>query len=72
MPDQPMLYCSTCDEDEPHRSPEGERERQWLRELTGKDYVEDYWICARAGCRNIRYRWTGTTFDPPQRMPVFD
>ncbi|MFH8752378.1 hypothetical protein ACH4GK_24290 [Streptomyces rimosus] len=71
MSDTP-LYCSTCKKEEPHRSPEGEREKQWLRRLTGKGYVDDYWICTRPGCRNIRYRWEGKTFDPPERMPIFD
>ncbi|MFH8404996.1 hypothetical protein ACH4FX_09495 [Streptomyces sp. NPDC018019] len=71
MSGEQNLYCSTCKRDEPHRSPEGEREVQWLRDLTGKGYVADYWICTRPGCRNVRHYFKGDTFDPPARMPVF-
>ncbi|MET9292627.1 hypothetical protein [Streptomyces sp. NPDC003077] len=63
-------YCTTCGAYEPHRAPETEREREWLRHTFHKRYVEDYWICTVPDCRNVRY--ARKVYDPPIPMPDFD
>ncbi|GGX54757.1 hypothetical protein [Streptomyces fructofermentans] len=72
MANERVFRCFTCRTYEAHRPPAGEPERRWLRELTGKKYVDDYWMCTRGECRNVRYAWDDDPFDPPLRMPEFD
>jgi hypothetical protein len=71
MSKERTLACYTCGADQPHRQPRDEREREIIRKLTKKRYVEDYWICATTerDCRNIRYWWSIKPFDPPEKMP---
>ncbi|MBV1941716.1 hypothetical protein KUF83_34930 [Streptomyces sp. BV286] len=72
MPSEQVFRCFTCGSRESHRPPADERERVWLRERTGKKYVEDYWMCTKGDCRNVRYAWVDDPFHPPVRMPEFD
>ncbi|WP_242581421.1 hypothetical protein [Streptomyces sp. MST-110588] len=62
------LHCATCGSREEHRALERPRERQWLREQTGRA-PDGYWMCTRPGCRNIRTYWEDEPFDPPLRLP---
>ncbi|MFF0787909.1 hypothetical protein [Streptomyces spiralis] len=69
--------CYTCGTDQPHRQPQDDRERDFIRKLAKKRkpnaYVEDYWICVSTAqdCRNIRTGLRVKPFDPPVRMPVW-
>ncbi|KAK1184838.1 hypothetical protein B7755_046205 [Streptomyces sp. NBS 14/10] len=70
MPD-PKMYCYTCQSDEQHRRLTA-GEKVWLKNRTGRKSVEEFFMCTRTGCRNLRTGFNKHPFDPVIRVPLPD
>lgn len=65
------LYCRTCDSDEEHRRLHP-AEKDWLKELTGRKYVEEFFMCTAPDCRNLRTGFNKRPFVSVVRVPLPD
>lgn len=65
------MYCFTCDSDERHRALTTD-EKVWLKALTGRRTVEEFFMCGATGCRNLRTGFNKRPFDPVIRVPLPD
>ncbi|WP_254886291.1 hypothetical protein [Streptomyces sp. NA02950] len=65
------MYCYTCGSDEQHR-PLTTAEKAWLKNRTGRKSVEEFFMCTKSGCRNLRTGFKQRPFDPVIRVPLPD
>ncbi|MEK8141968.1 hypothetical protein NKH18_02775 [Streptomyces sp. M10(2022)] len=68
MPSRAM-YCCTCDSDEQHRSLTA-NEKVWLKNLTGRKNVEEFFMCNAPSCRNVRSGFNKRPSPLPSASPA--
>ncbi|MFS8197174.1 hypothetical protein ACLVWQ_00665 [Streptomyces sp. CWNU-52B] len=68
MPNSRMMWCITCNREEPHRALTRD-EQQQVRSATGRRFVGDFFTCVAPGCGTLRTGLNKAPFDKPRKLP---